>query len=92
MKANELRKKLVQGEDILLLDVREPDEFQKGTIESAVNMPMGKVFVEESRGNLPKDKKIIAFCRTGGRCGIVARELKTRGYDIEAVEDDWIEE
>jgi rhodanese-related sulfurtransferase len=85
MKAEELRQKMQRGEDVMMLDVREPDEFAAGdAIEGSQNMPMGKVFREAA--SLPKDKKIVAICKSGGRCDIVARELSEKGYDIEALE------
>lgn len=97
MKASELRKKLKGGEEIILLDVRERDEAQESgeTIEGSQNMPMGKVFTEAAKGNLPKDKKILTICKTGGRCEIVARELRQKGYDIDYLEggiEEWKKE
>lgn len=87
MKPQELKELIKKGADLELLDVREGDEFEQGEkIEGAKNMPMGKVFVEAAKGNLPKGKKIITICKTGGRCEIVARELKQKGYDIEHLE------
>ena len=47
---------------------------------------MGKVFTEAIKGNLPKDVQIIVFCRTGGRAGVVERELCERGYLIDGLE------
>lgn len=94
MKTIDLKNKIENKEDIIILDVREKDEFDadSGGIEGVKNMPMGKVFVEAKKGNLPKDKKIVTVCKTGGRCEIVARELKAKGYDIEHLEggmDAW---
>lgn len=94
MKVKELKEKLTKGENVLLLDVRENDEFNNSPdkIENSQNIPMGKVFVEASKGNLPKDKKIITICKSGIRCEIVARELKPKGYDIEFLEggvEEW---
>ena len=88
MKANELKRKLADGEDIVLLDVREAEEVagSRQSVEGSRNVPMGKVFTEAAKGNLPKDKKIITICKTGGRCEIVARELKQKGYNIEHLE------
>lgn len=87
MKPLDLKNKLAEDKNVLLLDVREKEEYEAGDkIEGAQNMPMGKVFVEASKGNLPKDKKIITICKTGGRCEIIARELKPKGYDIEFLE------
>jgi rhodanese-related sulfurtransferase len=87
MKVDELKQKMNSGEDVLLLDVREADEFAAGdAIPGSKNVPMGKVFVEAAKGELPKDKKIVTICKSGGRCGIVARELAEKGYDIESLE------
>jgi rhodanese-related sulfurtransferase len=86
MKPYELKDRL-GNEDVLVLDVREADEYARGErIEGAQNMPMGRVFVEAKKGTLPKDRKIVAVCQTGGRCEIVARELRAKGYDIEHLE------
>lgn len=94
MKVSELKEKIQKGEDILLLDVREKEEVEQSgeKIEGSQNMPMGRVFLEATKGNLPKDKKIVAICKTGGRCGIVARELSQKGFDIDSLEggiDEW---
>jgi len=87
MKTNELKDKLKSGEEVLVLDVREGEEFEGSeTIPGAVNLPMGKVFVRASKGELPKDKKIVTVCKSGTRCEIVARELKQKGYDIDFLE------
>lgn len=71
-----------------MLDVREQDEAEKSgvKIEGSQNIPMGRVFIEVGKDSLPKDKKIITICKTGGRCEIVARELKQKGYDVEYLE------
>jgi rhodanese-related sulfurtransferase len=87
MKPAELKEELKNGEKIIVLDVREKDEFENGEkMAGAENMPMGKVFAEASKGNLPKDKKIVTVCKSGVRCEIVARELKQKGYNIEHLE------
>lgn len=93
MKKEKLKENLKKGEKIRILDVREKEEYEQGDkIEGSENMPMGKVFVEASKGNLPKDEKIITVCKTGGRCEIVARELKKKGYNIDYLEggiEEW---
>ena len=74
-------------EDLLLLDIREDEELSADTkVEGSTHMPMGKVFTETAKDNLPKDKKIIVFCRSGSRAEIVARELRAKGYDVEGLE------
>ena len=70
-----------------MLDIRESEELLiEDTIPGANNVPMGKVFTDAMQGNLPKDTKIVVFCRTGGRAAVVERELRERGYDIYGLE------
>lgn len=75
------------GEDVMLVDVCEGAECAMGpSIDGAVNIPMGQMFVDAAQGKLPKDKKIVAICKSGYRCKIVADELRAKGYDIEYLE------
>ncbi len=97
MQPKDLKQKLASHEAVMIVDVRERDEYEAALekIEGAENIPMGRMFVEAKKGALPKDKKIITVCQTGGRCEIVARELKAKGYDIEYLEggiDAWKKE
>lgn len=64
----------------LVLDVRTIEEIQQGTIPGAVNISL-----DELRGRideLPKDKKIYSFCRSGLRSYIASRILKQRGFRV----------
>lgn len=96
MKVDKL-KKLLKEKNVVLIDIREKDEFEKARakgklIKGAKNVPMGAMFVKAKKGQLPKDKKIVTACKIGGRCQIVAKELKKKGYDIEYLEggvDAW---
>lgn len=96
MDTKHLKKELSSGKDVLIVDVREHDEYEKGEkMAEAKNIPMGQMFVEAAQGHLPKDKKIITVCKSGTRCQIVAKELKEKGYDIEYLEggmDAWKKE
>ncbi|OGM94857.1 hypothetical protein A2524_00160 [Candidatus Wolfebacteria bacterium RIFOXYD12_FULL_48_21] len=92
MNVQELREKLKSGERIVLLDVRERDELKESPkIESAVNIPMGGVSLEEEKGTFAKDIKIVTICRSGARSGMIARTLKQKGYDVENLEGGMLE-
>ncbi len=87
MKKETLIRLLESNADILLLDIREAEELVDApTILGAVHMPMGKVFTEAGRGNIPKGRHIVVFCRTGKRAGIVQQELHASGYRIDGLE------
>jgi len=93
MKPKQLKEVLKKA---LVIDVREADEYKKSKekIKGSKNIPMGKVFLMHSLKKLSKRKKIIVVCSYGSRSGIVARELKKKGYNIERLEGGikgWIE-
>jgi DMSO/TMAO reductase YedYZ molybdopterin-dependent catalytic subunit len=63
----------------LLLDVREPGEWQAGHVAQAWLLPMGQV--ARHRGDLPQDRQIVVVCRSGGRSAAVAEALRAWGFD-----------
>jgi rhodanese-related sulfurtransferase len=54
-------------DSIMLIDVRDPDEFAAGTFKTAVNMPTDEL--EKKIPTLPADKPIVFVCATGARSG-----------------------
>lgn len=87
MKKDEFTKLLESDSDTLLIDIREAEELEYSeSLAGAQHIPMGKMFTEAVKDNLPKDTKMVVFCRTGVRAEIVARELRGRDYDIDGLE------
>jgi len=66
-------------EGAVLLDVREPDEWQEGHAPDAVLMPMGEV--QSRRTELPSGRRIVVVCRSGGRSAAITEALRSQGYD-----------
>lgn len=66
---------------VLVLDVREPDEFTGplGHIHNAKLLPLGQL--RERAGELPKDKPVVCVCRSGGRSAQATNILKDAGFD-----------
>jgi len=67
--------------DAVLLDVREPEEWAAGHVESAVHIPIGEVV--NRLGELPDGDPLYVTCRGGGRSSRVVGYL--RGQGINAV-------
>ena len=75
----ELSRKIAAGEDILLVDVREPHEWNAGHIEGALHIPMNQV--PQRLAEIPKDRDVVMICRSGSRSGHVQQHLLgAQGY------------
>jgi len=79
-------------DDVILLDVREDDEFKAGHIPGAEWIPLGQL---SSRLNeLPKDKTIVAVCRSGNRSGQATELLRQNGFDAHNMQggmNSWVQ-
>ena len=65
------------GENIYLVDVRSPEEFNTATLPGAVNISPGQL--RECYGVLPADKKIVLICNTGFQTYVASRILLQKG-------------
>ena len=54
-------------QSIMLIDVRDPDEYAAGSFKTAVNIPTDEL--EKKIATLPTDKPIVFVCNTGARSG-----------------------
>jgi rhodanese-related sulfurtransferase len=73
----------------LLVDIREPAEFQRGHIPGAVHLPRGLLEFEihglvqrmmSDQVDAPEDQSIVLYCGTGGRSALAAETLAIMGY------------
>ncbi|MCB5253583.1 MAG: FAD-dependent oxidoreductase [Candidatus Cloacimonadaceae bacterium] len=65
--------------DVVLIDVRTPEEVALGSLEGQINLPVDEL--RQRLDEIPKNKKIIVFCGTGARSYIGARILMQSGFD-----------
>ncbi|MGD1170958.1 molybdopterin-dependent oxidoreductase [Mycobacterium seoulense] len=63
----------------LLLDVREHDEWCTEHAPTAMLLPVGRVRAREHE--LPRDRRIVVVCRSGGRSAVVTASLRRSGFD-----------
>jgi molybdopterin/thiamine biosynthesis adenylyltransferase/rhodanese-related sulfurtransferase len=78
--ATEVASRRARREAILLLDVREPDEFAKARIEGARLVPLGEL--EARAGELAKwrDGTVVVHCRSGARSAKACAKLTALGF------------
>jgi sulfur-carrier protein adenylyltransferase/sulfurtransferase len=77
----DVKKRLDAGEPVVLVDVRDPDEYRDGHIEPAANISRG--FLEFRIGTVASDPQtpLVLYCQTGLRSMLAARQLKELGYE-----------
>lgn len=63
---------------LFVLDVRTPEEFAQGHVPGAVNIPHDQVAARLA--DIPKDKDVVLYCRSGRRAGVAAEALRSSGY------------
>ncbi|MEL6250571.1 MAG: rhodanese-like domain-containing protein [Bacteroidota bacterium] len=83
-------------EDMQLVDVRTPKEFEEGHIETALNYDVnGSDFATQVK-SLDKTKPVLLYCKKGGRSARAAKQLQGMGfmtiYDLEGGYTAWIQE
>src|ERR1700677_2626545 len=78
---DEIRARLARGEDVFLLDVREPSEVTEWAYPIGINIPLGEL--PERVGELPQDVTIVAACHMGGRSAKAANFLGEAGWTAE---------
>ena len=70
-----------QSKDIIILDVRTPDEYAEGAIPNAINMDfLNTNFVNELK-SLDKSKEVYVYCAAGGRSAKAARIMEDMGFE-----------
>lgn len=81
--------------DMLILDVRSPEEFAEGHIKNAVNISHG----EMSRNFMTilefQDKPVVVYCRSGRRASIAETILRDKGFTkvmhLEGDMNEWVD-
>jgi rhodanese-related sulfurtransferase/predicted transcriptional regulator len=87
---DELRERLRRG-DVVLVDVRSPEEFEAGHIQGARSIPLDEL--EQRLSELPSDQEVVAYCR-GPFCAYAheaVRRLREGSREARRLEEGWPE-
>jgi rhodanese-related sulfurtransferase len=78
---------------LFVLDVRTPQEYAEGHVPGAVNVPHDQL--ASRLAEVPKDKDVVLYCKSGRRAGIAADVLAANGYTrlshLEGDMNAWVE-
>jgi glyoxylase-like metal-dependent hydrolase (beta-lactamase superfamily II)/rhodanese-related sulfurtransferase len=75
-----------RGDEIVVLDVRRPDEWEQGHIEGAVHLPFYDL---RGRQDEVPDGEVWVHCMSGYRASIGASLMDCAGRDVVHIDDDW---
>ena len=79
--SQEEAKDMMDSQDVIILDVREQDEYDSGHIPGAVLLPVGTIDETTAAEVIPaKDSTVLVYCRSGNRSKTASSELAELGY------------
>jgi molybdopterin/thiamine biosynthesis adenylyltransferase/rhodanese-related sulfurtransferase len=76
----QLKEWIDDGENIEIIDVREPNEYEIVSIPGAKLIPKNEFLMGTALAGLPQDKRIVLHCKTGVRSADVLAVLKSAGF------------
>ena len=76
--ATELKQRIDSGEDLQIIDVREPDEVAIATIPNTKHIPLGQIINRMSE--IDPHKETVVHCKMGGRSARAIMALKQSGF------------
>ncbi|MFP4567601.1 MAG: rhodanese-like domain-containing protein [Candidatus Woesearchaeota archaeon] len=71
---------MLNSKDVVLIDIRTPDEFNSGHINGAMNLDFYSSTFKEELDLLDKSKTYLIYCRTGSRTGQTLNIMKNLGF------------
>jgi sulfur-carrier protein adenylyltransferase/sulfurtransferase len=69
-----------RNEDVVYLDVREPNEWNLGRLPQAIHLPRGNLETKVET-LIDRAKKVVIYCARGNRSALAALTMKQMGYD-----------
>ena len=72
---------LMNNEDVVVLDVREPAETVGGKIAKAIQIPVGGLGKRIGELEKHKSKTLLVYCKSGARSGMACKELSKSGFE-----------
>ena len=74
-------KEMMDTQEVIILDVREQDEYDSGHIPGAVLLPVGSIDEDTAAEVIPeKDSTVLVYCRSGNRSKTASSALAELGY------------
>ena len=76
------------GEEMTIVDIRQPDAYAEGHVQGAVNIPWGAAIAEQL-ATIPNDKPVFIYCYSGQTAGQAVMTLNLAGFNARSVNLGW---
>ena len=87
---SEVKKRMDAGEKLILVDVREDNEWANGHLPGAVHMGKGVIERDIEQRVPDMNSKLVLYCGGGFRSALVADNLEKMGYtNVESMDGGW---
>jgi rhodanese-related sulfurtransferase len=80
VEASELRLMMEDGQPLVVLDVREKEEFDAGHLEGAIHLSKGVLERDVEKLGLADDARIVLYCGGGYRSAMAAKSMQEMGW------------
>ena len=75
-----LKERIAAGEDLVLIDVRQPEEHAEVHIPDSMLIPLGELPARLDELEPYRDREVIVYCRSGNRSGQACMFLSMQGF------------
>lgn len=86
--------KQISGDEVLVIDVRTPNEYKSGHIEGAVLVDVTAGSFDQKIQEYDKNQPVYIYCRSGSRSANAMRKMKAMGfteiYDLRGGAMNWV--
>jgi rhodanese-related sulfurtransferase len=72
-------KELLEQDEIELIDVREPSEWEAGRIAGARHLPLGEIPAQAE--TISREREVVFYCRSGARSAMATEAFTQAGWD-----------
>lgn len=69
------------GSEVIILDVRTPEEYASGHVEGAINIPVTAIQMDLENQNLDPNQAYALYCRSGNRSLVAYTVLQKEGFE-----------
>ncbi|HEY0098729.1 MAG TPA: rhodanese-like domain-containing protein [Pyrinomonadaceae bacterium] len=76
--ATELKERLDRGDDLQIIDVREPNEYEAARLEGSKLIPLGQIVTR--KGEIDESRETVVHCKMGGRSAKAIEALRGAGF------------